>query len=271
MKKIGTLLIMLLSINAFSQEHRIIPAGSLLGCTISESHLNSKTAKIGDPVLCKLSFSERHGRSTMPYDSYLEGRFEEYQTPGHFAGKGWMLLVFDRMLIEPNIVLPIDAKVVDVPGYNVANDGRIIGKGHEKRDIALWSIPILWPIDLLMLPMRGPSPTLREETRLTVKVMDDLALPIESNEPNTDQYGLHHRQANNQEYSEPEQYHHNAQFNQSPRQDNSQVYYPQQNYPQQPAYPQPMYYPQPVQMMPIYYYPVPMPVYYYPMPMYGMR
>jgi hypothetical protein len=88
-----------------------------------------------------------------------------------------MELRFDRMVIEPNTVIPVDARVVAVPGYNVDRNGRILGKGHAVRDAVLWSIPILWPVDLLMLPMRGPRPTLKEETRMTLKVMDDLTIP----------------------------------------------------------------------------------------------
>ncbi len=171
----------------------LIPAGSLIGCTISEPKLSSKNTAVGDPVLCQVGHSERYGRSVLPYNSYLVGRFEDYRDPGHFVGKGWMELKFDRMVIEPDTVIPIDARVVDAPGYRVDNQGRILGKGHATRDVVLWSIPILWPVDLLMLPMRGPRPTLKEETRLTLKVMDDLPVP-DSTQPQTDPYGLMHRQ-----------------------------------------------------------------------------
>ncbi len=71
---------------------QLIPAGSLLSCTLSEPKLNSKTTAIGDPVLCQVGHAERYGRSVLPYDSYLVGRFEDYKDPGHFVGKGWMEL-----------------------------------------------------------------------------------------------------------------------------------------------------------------------------------
>src|SRR5579875_4196923 len=156
---------------------QLIPAGSLIGCTVSEPRLNSKTTAVGDPVLCKVSYTERYGRSQLPFNSYLEGRFEDYKDPGHLVGKGWMELKFDRMVIEPDTVIPIDARVVDAPGYIVDAHGRIIGRGHAVRDTVTWMIPILWPIDLINLPRRGPRPTLKEETRLTLKVMDDLGIP----------------------------------------------------------------------------------------------
>jgi hypothetical protein len=171
---------------------QIIPAGSLISCTMSEPKLNSKTTAIGDPVLCRLGFSERYGRSTLPYDSYLVGRFEDYRDPGHFVGKGWMELKFDRMIIEPDTVIPVDARVVGVPGYNVDQYGRILGKGHAVRDTVTWMIPILWPIDIINLPRRGPRPTLKEETRLTLKVMDDMEVP-DGQAPQQDPDGLYRR------------------------------------------------------------------------------
>lgn len=160
---------------------RLVPAGSLIQCTTEEPRLSSKTEAVGDPVLCQIgSGGSMHpiGTGVEPYDSYLVGRFEEYKDPGHFVGKGWMQLSFDRMVIEPQTVLPVNAKVVGVPGYRVDRQGRILGKGHPTRDTVEWMLPILWPIDLLNLPRRGPRPTLKTETRLTVKVMDDFMMPI---------------------------------------------------------------------------------------------
>lgn len=157
----------------------LIPAGSLLQCRVSEPRFSSKTADIGDPVLCQASPVETFGRSVLPYGTYLEGRFEDYKDPGHFVGKGWMELKFDRMVIPPGQVIPLSAKVVYAPGMPVDKQGRIHGKGHAVRDAILWSIPVLWPIDLLTLPARGPRPTLKAETRLTLKVMDDLGVPID--------------------------------------------------------------------------------------------
>ena len=156
---------------------QLVPAGSLIQCTVSEPKLSSKTADIGDPVLCQISHVELYGRSTLPYGSYLVGRFEDYKDPGHLVGKGWMELKFDRMVIQPDTVIPVSAKVVYVPGYPVDKQGRIHGKGHPVRDVVEWSIPILWPIDLLNLPRRGPRPVLKEETRLTLKIMDDFGVP----------------------------------------------------------------------------------------------
>jgi hypothetical protein len=189
-----SLLTLLLAAPLAGYAEQLIPAGSLISCTLSEPKLSSKTTAIGDPVLCQVGHADKYGRSVLPYDSYLVGRFEDYKDPGHFVGKGWMELRFDRMVIEPDTVIPIDAKVVDVPGYNVDRYGRILGRGHAVRDTVTWMIPILWPIDLINLPRRGPYPTLKEETRLTLKVMDDLGLP-DGNQPplQQDPSGLYRR------------------------------------------------------------------------------
>jgi hypothetical protein len=188
---LSTLLLLLLVTPLAGFAERLIPAGSLISCTMSEPRFSSKTANIGDPVLCQVSHVELYGRSTFPYGSYMVGRFEDYKDPGHFVGKGWMELKFERMVIQPDTVIPVDARVVNVPGYNVDRMGRILGKGHPTRDIIEWSIPILWPIDLINLPRRGPRPTLKEETRLTLKVMDDLGVPdVQPQAPQQDSSGL---------------------------------------------------------------------------------
>lgn len=240
---------------------QLLPAGSLVQCTTSEPRLSSKTMAIGDPVLCRVSHAVRVGRSVLPYDSYLVGRFEDYRDPGHFVGKGWMQLTFDRLVVEPNTVIPLDAKVVDVPGYNIDRQGRILGKGHATRDTILWMIPILWPIDLLELPRRGPSPKLKAETRLTVKLMDDLRVPQEQ-EPERDPYGLSHRPSADVEPPPPP-------VEQPPAPEPAAAAPPRQDYaPPQPTYTsaQPYYPPPPPVYVPVYL--VPQPVYVAPPPVY---
>ena len=155
---------------------QLIPAGSIVSCSVSEGRISSKTTAIGDPVLCTLNPVEKYGRSVLPYGAYMEGRFEDYKDPGHFVGKGWMQLTFDRMIVG-NKVYPVSAKVVQVPKYKVDKDGKILGNGHPVRDTVEWLIPVLWPIDLINLPRRGPSPVLKPETRLTLELMDDLGIP----------------------------------------------------------------------------------------------
>ena len=99
--------------SGYPTSDQLIPAGSIISCIVAEgSSISSKTTAVGDPVLCTLNPVEKYGRSVFPYGSYLEGRFEAYKDPGHFVGKGWMELKFDK-LIMGNRVVPISAKVVE--------------------------------------------------------------------------------------------------------------------------------------------------------------
>lgn len=162
---------------------QLIPAGSLIQCIVSEPKLSSKNIDVGDPVLCEISHFQLYGRSVFPYGSYLVGQFQDYKDPGHFVGKGWMQLVFDRAAMPPDQEIPIQAKVVYVPGYSVDKKGKIDGKGHPVRDAIAWSIPVLWPIDLVNLPRRGPRPVLKPETRLTLKIMEDVRVSTSQQAP----------------------------------------------------------------------------------------
>ncbi len=155
---------------------QLIPAGTLIQCTVTDPTISSKAIAVGDPVLCQISHFTLYGRPVLPYGSYLMGEFKEYKDPGHFVGKGWMDLEFDR-IATPSGELPIEAKVVATPKYPVDRKGRIDGKGHPVRDAVEWSIPILWPIDVLNLPRRGPRPVLKAESLLTLKMMDTVLIP----------------------------------------------------------------------------------------------
>ena len=218
---------------------RIIPAGALVSCTTGDGRISSKTTAMGDPVLCKVNF--HRGDFMLPYGSYLGGNFSEYKDPGHFVGKGWMLLDFDRLYVGDRVI-PLDAKVVDVKGYKIDSQGRILGKGHAVRDTVLWMIPVLWPIDLINLPRRGPRPTLKAETALTLRVMEDIQVPVVP-EPQRDPYGLMQRQPDAYAPAPPPP-------NQEPDTNPEYSYAP----PEQPMAPPPMAYAPPVAVAPMPYY-----------------
>jgi hypothetical protein len=180
MKRILATSLFLLSASLVAGAEQLIPAGSVMQCMVSDK-ISSKVMHVGDPVLCQVGRSELYGRSVFPYGAYLVGRFEDYKDPGHFVGKGWMELKFDRMVVGNDTVIPISTRVVADSGkYPVDRDGRILGTGHPVRDTIEWMIPVLWPIDLINLPRRGPYPVLKPETRLTVKVLDDFGIPTKS-------------------------------------------------------------------------------------------
>jgi hypothetical protein len=176
---IGTLLVFSAPLWSAARAEQLIPAGSVMQCMVAEPNISSAKTQVGDPILCQISHTELYGRSTFPYGSYLVGHFEAYKDPGHFVGTGWMELKFDRMVVGNDTTIPITARVVATSEkkYAVDKEGHIHGNGHAVRDTVEWMIPVLWPIDLINLPRRGPRAVLKPETRLTIKLLDDIGVP----------------------------------------------------------------------------------------------
>jgi hypothetical protein len=180
MRRISACLIFLLvflglTANAQAQDI-LVPAGTLLRCTLDEPNFSSATADIGDPVICHLSSLREFGQNVFPRGSYLGGHLEADKEPGHFVGKGYLKLEFDRIGF-PTSDVPVPSKVIAAKGYKVDRHGDIVGHGHPKRDIVEWMIPPLWPWKIITLPARGPRPTLKNEEQITVRLMDDIQVP----------------------------------------------------------------------------------------------
>jgi len=161
---------------AASARDVVVPAGTLLQCTLNEPNFSSKTVAVGDPVLCNLRGVTVFGQQAFPRGSYLVGHLEAAKDPGHFWGKGYLQLTFDRIGV-PAGDMPLEAKVIATRGYRVDKEGKIDGKGHATRDVVEWMIPPLWPWKVIMLPARGPRPTLKGETVLQLRLMDDVEVP----------------------------------------------------------------------------------------------
>jgi hypothetical protein len=154
----------------------VLPAGTLLQCTLNEPNLSTNTMDVGDPVLCHLRGITMFGQQAFPRGSYLVGHLEAAKDPGHFWGKGYLKLQFDRIGL-PTGDLPLEAKVISTKGYKVDKQGKIDGKGHPRRDVVEWMLPPLWPWKFVMLPARGPRPKLKGETVLSMRLMDDVSIP----------------------------------------------------------------------------------------------
>src|SRR5260370_26326458 len=173
-----TLVLRLIAIGAAqSAPEEVLPAGTLLQCTLDEPNLSSQNAQPGDPILCHASALSAFGGSVFPRGAYLAGHFQDYRDPGRFFGKGWINLEFDRLVLPHALVLPLSAKVISVPHLRVDNEGKIHGRGHPKRDAVGWLLPILWPVKVITLPERGPRPTLKGEVRITLRLLDDVEVP----------------------------------------------------------------------------------------------
>jgi len=169
-------LAVLVSGSVIAAQDLLVPAGTLLQCTMDEPNFSSKTAAIGDPVVCHLKTMQEFGKPVFPRGSMLGGHLEADKEPGHFVGKGYLKITFDRVIL-PNGDLPVPAKVIQARGYKVDKEGDIDGKGHAKRDVVEWMLPPLWPWKVVALPMRGPRPTLKGEEPLELRLMDDIVIP----------------------------------------------------------------------------------------------
>jgi hypothetical protein len=157
-------------------QDQLVPAGTLLQCTLNEPNFSSATAAVGDPVLCHLRTMQEFGRPLFPRGSMLGGHLEEAKDPGHFFGKGYMRITFDRVIL-PSGDLPVPAKVIMARGYKVDKQGSIDGKGHPRRDVVEWMLPPMWPWKVISLPFRGPRPTLKGEEPMQLRLMDDIVIP----------------------------------------------------------------------------------------------
>jgi hypothetical protein len=167
---------LLVLVSAIHAQDQLVPAGTLLQCTLEEPNLSSATAAVGDPVLCHLRSMQQFGRPLFPRGSMLGGHLEADKEPGHFFGKGYLKLSFERIIL-PNGDLPVPAKVIQARGFKVDKQGDINGKGHPKRDVVEWMIPPLWPWKVVSLPFRGPRPTLKGEEPMQLRLMDDIVIP----------------------------------------------------------------------------------------------
>jgi len=167
---------LLVCASAVRGQDLLVPAGTLLQCTLDEPNFSSKTAAAGDPVLCHLRTLQEFGKPVFPRGSMLGGHLEAEKDPGHFVGKGYLKITFDRVIL-PNGDLPVPAKVIQARGYKVDKQGAIDGKGHATRDVVEWMIPPLWPWKVVSLPFRGPYPTLKGEEPMELRLMDDIVIP----------------------------------------------------------------------------------------------
>jgi hypothetical protein len=175
-----TALVFCLATVARAQTKEItVPAGTLLQCTVDEPNFSSRTAHVGDPLLCHVRSLTMFGHSVFPRGAYLSGRLEEFRDPGHFYGKGWLRVEFVSLTV-PGGTFPLSSKIVSAPHYRVDADGNIRGRGHARRDAVEWLIPIMWPEKALTLPARGPRPALHGETPLLLRVLDDLSIPADA-------------------------------------------------------------------------------------------
>jgi hypothetical protein len=173
----SVLSILFLAFATTASAQNVIPAGTLLQCTLDEPNFSSATVNVEDPVVCYLKPVQQFGRIVLPRGSYLQGHVTAEKDPGRFWGKGSLSLEFDRIGL-PSSSIPVPCKVIAAGGgYKTDRKGDVLGKGHATRDAVEWMLPPLWPWKIITLPARGPRPTFKGEEVLTLRLMDDVSVP----------------------------------------------------------------------------------------------
>jgi hypothetical protein len=62
---------LVVSAAAQSATEEVLPAGTLLQCTLDEPNFSSRSAQIGDPILCHVGALVAFGRSVFPRGAYF--------------------------------------------------------------------------------------------------------------------------------------------------------------------------------------------------------
>lgn len=81
-----TLVVCLTTTIAAQARETVLPAGTLLQCTLDERNFSSRSAEVGDPVLCSAGSVRQFERELLPLGAYVAGHFEDYREPGRFVG-----------------------------------------------------------------------------------------------------------------------------------------------------------------------------------------
>src|SRR5215469_10326037 len=86
--------ILVSAVGVYAQQDLLVPAGTLLQCTMNEPNFSSATATLGDPVLCHLKSLQEFGRPAFPRGAMLGGHLEADKDPGHFVRVGLLTQSF---------------------------------------------------------------------------------------------------------------------------------------------------------------------------------
>jgi len=148
----------------------VLPAGTLLKCTLNEPNLSSATVAVGDPVLCHLHSVTEFGQQAFPARKLPRRTSGIGPGPGTFLGQGQYEADVDR-IGHADGDMPLDAKVIATRGYRSIKMATSGGKGHAQARHRRMDAAALWPWKIIMLPARGPRPTLKGESQLTLRLM----------------------------------------------------------------------------------------------------
>lgn len=86
-------------------QQNVVPAGTLIHCTMDEPNLSSKTVAVGDPVLCYLTTVQEFGKIVFPAEATCRDTSTQRKNRGTSGARAiwqWSLTTSDcRMRIRP--------------------------------------------------------------------------------------------------------------------------------------------------------------------------
>ena len=65
----------------------VVPAGTILHCTLDEPNFSSATAEVGDPVLCNLSSLQQFGRTVFPQVATCRVTSKQLRSPAILSAR----------------------------------------------------------------------------------------------------------------------------------------------------------------------------------------
>ena len=78
---------LLVSAAGIRAQDQLVPAGTLLQCTLNEPNFSSATAAVGDPVLCHLRTTQEFGKPLFPGAACLADTSKRIRNRDTSSGK----------------------------------------------------------------------------------------------------------------------------------------------------------------------------------------
>ena len=142
--------VIVLFLNRANASDLVVPAGTIVQCTLSEPNFSSATVEIGDPVVCHLRGMMEFGQQVFPRGSYLVGHLESGRILAISSAKAiWRC--GSTASDYPAATCRWTQRFPPPAAYSVDKQGKIRGKGHAKRDTVEWLLPPLWPWKLIFV------------------------------------------------------------------------------------------------------------------------
>ena len=154
----------------------VLPAGTLLQCTLNEPNFSSSTVDVGDPVLCHLRGVTEFGQQAFPRGSYWS---DISIRPRIRATSGARVISRSSSIASacPPAICLWKPRSFPPEATKSINRARSTARDTPSATSSNGCSRPLWPWKVIMLPARGPRPKLKGETVLSLRLMDDVQIP----------------------------------------------------------------------------------------------